>query len=187
VGLADALVHDPPVLLLDEPSSGLDPNQIREMRQTLKDLAAEKTLVLSTHILPEVESVCDHLVVIHRGRIVMKGALAELREGFSESGPLAVEGRGGDPEAMEKALRGLNGVRSVERKGDGSSPAWSLETEVEDGVRESVYRLFKDRGWVLLELARKSPTLEEMFWKVTIGGDLETVGAGVGEGEGDGG
>ncbi|MHC4598954.1 MAG: ABC transporter ATP-binding protein [Planctomycetota bacterium] len=182
VGLADALIHDPPILLLDEPSSGLDPNQIREMRQTLKDLAAEKTLVLSTHILPEVESVCDHLVVIHRGRIVMQGGLEALRRGFSESGPLSVAGRGGDREEMEKALEGVTGVRSVVFRGDSESPAWTLETGEEDGVRERIYRLFSDRGWTLLELARKSPSLEEMFWKVTSGGEIEPTG-GIGDGE----
>jgi ABC-2 type transport system ATP-binding protein len=175
VGLADALIHDPPVLLLDEPSSGLDPNQIREMRQTLKDLAEEKTLVLSTHILPEVESVCDHVVVIHHGKIAMKGELASLKKGAGWSGPLWVEGLGAETGAMTEALNNLKGVtRAAVQKGE-DPPAWLLEGKPGKGLREAVYGLFREKGWTLLGMARRSPTLEEMFWKATSGAEIEGV------------
>ncbi|MHC5080929.1 MAG: ABC transporter ATP-binding protein [Planctomycetota bacterium] len=167
VGLADALIHDPPILLLDEPSSGLDPNQIREMRQTLKDLAAVKTLVLSTHILPEVEAVCDHLVVIHRGKIVMKGELETLKKGVKWAGPLRVRGRGAEGGQMREALSGTEGVSSAVQEGEEGT--FTLEAEKGDAVRERIYRLFVDRDWTLLELTRRAPTLEEMFVRATSG------------------
>jgi ABC-2 type transport system ATP-binding protein len=187
VGLADALIHDPPILLLDEPSSGLDPNQIREMRGTLKALAEEKTLVLSTHILPEVEAVCDHVVVIHRGRIAMQGALETLKSGDAWEGPLLVRGSGGAPEEMESALKGLPGVRSVSAEKGAAGFSRLLDTGGGgEAVRASVFRLFADRGWVLTEITRRAPTLEEMFWKATAGA-LEPSETGGGGGKGGGG
>jgi len=178
VGLADALIHDPPVLLLDEPTSGLDPNQIREMRSALTELAPRKTLVISTHILPEVEAVCDHVVVIHQGRIVMQGDLTSLKTGFDASAPVVVEARGGAVDEMRSALSALPGVRAVDLKGPPDAPVFEFETDAGGDIREAVFRLFADRGWTLVGLTSRAPTLEEMFWKATAGADVEASARG---------
>jgi ABC-2 type transport system ATP-binding protein len=170
VGLADALIHDPSVLLLDEPTSGLDPNQVREMRDTIRALGAEKTVLLSSHILPEVEAVCTGAVVIHRGKIVAQGKLEDLKRGMKGSAPLHVEGKGAETDEIRKALSEVPGVSRVHRSG--KEGAFEVGAEQGTDVQERIFRLFADRGWVLLSMVRKAPTLEEIFWKTTAGADL---------------
>src|SRR5262249_10533673 len=126
VGLADALVADPPLLILDEPTAGLDPNQIRQVRALIKELAKDKTVLLSTHILPEVEAICDRVLIIHRGKLVSEGQPGNLR---GEIGPhyrvrVEVRGRASDRsklvESVEQCLAGVEGAKvvSVDAKGE---------------------------------------------------------------------
>jgi len=164
VGMADALIHDPPILLFDEPTSGLDPNQIREVRDLIAELALEKTLLISTHILPEVEATCDRVIIIHKGRIVTDGRIDDLREGASGESLLRCRGQGEPVAGMTEALGRLKGVVSVrEDRNDGLV----LTVRKEASVPQAVSRLFAEKGWELTELRTDRKRLEEVFWRVT--------------------
>ncbi|MCI0340610.1 MAG: ABC transporter ATP-binding protein [Planctomycetales bacterium] len=173
VGLADALVADPPILILDEPTVGLDPNQIREVRSLVKELGKDHTILLSTHILRDVEAVASRVMIIHRGKIARDASLADLSEAAARSGRVLVEATE-DPDVVAAGLRDVPGVAAVERDGGGRA----LVVKSEDGrdVRPDVYREFVKRGWTLVDLRRESETLEDIFYRSTIGAD-ETAAA----------
>ena len=121
VGLADAMLHNPAVLILDEPTVGLDPNQIREMRRLIKELGGDHTVLLSTHILPEVEAICDHVVIIAGGRIVAKGSLDELREKRKAQARVLIEcqGPGNDVKLVLERVAGVAKVELLDGGGEG--------------------------------------------------------------------
>lgn len=171
VGLAQAMIHEPDVLILDEPTSGLDPNQIVEIRNLIKQLGRAKTVILSTHILSEVQATCDRVLIINDGKIVADGTPEKLRSEFQGAESVTIELRTGaaDPvQQISPKLRSLIGVGSVELLGqkNGSS---RFEIHVEKGtdVRESIFRMAVAEGWTLLEMQRKATTLEEVFHKLT--------------------
>lgn len=180
VGLADALIHNPPILILDEPTVGLDPNQIRDVREMIRDLGREHTIILSSHILPEVEQVCGRVVIIHKGRIVAQDRPEALRQQLGGSSRLDVEIRGDGPAILE-ALERVPGVLSVRETGPSDGPADRTRPEPSDGrsvhatvecptgrdLREEVFRLAVARGWVLLGLAQRSLSLEDVFINLT--------------------
>lgn len=168
VGLADAMLHDPAVLILDEPTVGLDPNQIREMRHLIKDLGGDHTVLLSTHILPEVEAICDHVIIIAGGRIVAKGSLDELRENRKAQARVLVECQGpaGD---VKPALERVSGVARVEML-DAREKGFSLAAlKAKDGydIRGEAARTVIQHGWPLREVKLEHATLEEFFVQVT--------------------
>jgi ABC-2 type transport system ATP-binding protein len=163
VGLAGALIHRPKVLILDEPTVGLDPNQIIKVRELITELGREHTVLLSTHILPEVEQVCERVFIIDRGRIVADGAPDALRSRLVGNPSLAVELAGGG-EAAAAALAALPGVVGVEAKGEGR---FHLEHGAGSDPREAVFRLAVERGWVLLEMSPQRATLEDVFVRLT--------------------
>jgi ABC-2 type transport system ATP-binding protein len=169
VGLADSLLHNPPVLILDEPTVGLDPTQIRETRKLVRDLGGEHTVMLSTHILPEVEAVCDRAIVIAGGRIVAEGSPDELRASRRLQARVLVECRGPAQE-VTNALSRVSGVNTVEilpnGDGDGSVTAAIRPKEAYD-VREEVARTILSHGWPLREIRLEHATLEEFFVQVT--------------------
>jgi ABC-2 type transport system ATP-binding protein len=163
VGLAGALVHRPRVLILDEPTVGLDPNQIIKTRELIRELGREHTVLLSTHILPEVEQVCERVFIIDRGRIVADGTPDSLRSSVLGRPALAVELRGaGDDGAA--ALAALPGVAAVATLGDGR---FRLEHEPAADPRESVFRLAVAKGWVLLQMTPEATSLEQVFVRLT--------------------
>ncbi len=172
VGLADALLHDPPVLILDEPTVGLDPTQIRETRKLIKDLGGRHTLVISTHILPEVEATCDRAIVIASGRIVAQGSPEELRASRRLTARILVECRGPEGE-VSAALSRIDGVSKVEiLDGEGASGGRDYLTaalRAKEGrdVREEVAKTLVQRGWPLREIRLEHATLEEFFIQVT--------------------
>lgn len=167
VGLAQALLHDPPILILDEPTSGLDPNQTAEVRSLIRQLGKEKTIILSTHILPEVEATCDRILIIHRGRIVADGTPAQLKEAGSVEAYLRVQLEGfNSEEEVFTALARLKGVRSVEKGEDRNVFVLRGSASVE--VRRELFRLCVERGWVILELRAHTRTLEEVFRQLTL-------------------
>jgi ABC-2 type transport system ATP-binding protein len=171
VGLADALLHDPPVLILDEPTVGLDPTQIRETRKLIKDLGGQHTVMLSTHILPEVEAVCDRAIVIAGGKIVAQGTPEELRTSRRTSARVLVECRGPKAE-VENALARVSGVGKVEMlNGEAASdPHYvvaALRPKEGYDVREEAARTVIQHGWPLREIRLESATLEEFFVQVT--------------------
>ena len=166
VGLADALIHDPEVLILDEPTIGLDPAQIREMRNLIKELGQQHTVLLSSHILPEVEQVCDRTIIIASGKIVASGSPQELRDRFSASRRVVAEMRGPLGE-VESGARGLDGVERVEASTSNGWVRLAIDAKGDHDVREDVYRLTTQKGWALRELRQEGATLEDFFVQVT--------------------
>jgi ABC-2 type transport system ATP-binding protein len=170
VGLADALLHNPPVLILDEPTIGLDPAQIRETRKLIKELGGQHTVMLSTHILPEVEAVCDRAIVIAGGRIVAQGTPDELRASRRSQARVLVECRAPARE-LETALARVSGVSRVEMLGIGGADNQYVTAalKAKDGydIREEAARTVIQHGWPLREVRLEHATLEEFFVQVT--------------------
>ena len=166
VGLADALLHNPAVIILDEPTVGLDPTQIRETRKLIRDLAGEHTVMLSTHILPEVEAVCDRAVIIARGKIVAQGTPDELRHSRQMQARVLVECKG-PPADVQSTLARVAGVSKVQILGDGDYTTAALRPADGRDVREEVARTVIQHGWPLREIRLEAATLEEFFVQVT--------------------
>ena len=163
--LAGALVHQPPVLILDEPTIGLDPVQIIKIRETIRELGKNRAVLLSTHILPEVEAVCDRVLIIDRGRIVAEGTPSELRGKLAGTPVVRAAFRGTVP--ARESLAALPCVASVEiEEGPGETRA-RLSCAAESDPREDVYRLAVEKGWILRELGREALTLEDVFVRLT--------------------
>jgi ABC-2 type transport system ATP-binding protein len=163
VGLAGALIHRPPVLILDEPTVGLDPNQIIKVRELITELGRDHTVLLSTHILPEVEQVCERVFIIDRGRIVADGTPDALRTKLVGNPTLAVELKGVGESAGE-ALLALPGVVAVNQPEGGR---YLLEYGADSDPREPVFHLAVERGWVLMAMTPHRATLEDVFVRLT--------------------
>jgi ABC-2 type transport system ATP-binding protein len=171
VGLAQAMVHDPEVLILDEPTSGLDPNQIVEIRNLIKQLGRAKTVILSTHILSEVQATCDRVLIINEGKIVADGTPEQLQQDFHGSDTLSLEIKAPVVDHLNEVggkLRTLHRVTGTEMLSHGNSVSRFL-VHIEKGadIREEAFRLAVAEGWILLEIQRKSTSLEEVFHKLT--------------------
>ena len=161
-GLADALVSQPPILILDEPTIGLDPAQIRQTRELIRDLGKKRTLILSTHILPEVEAVCNKVLIIDKGRIVGKGTPEELRKRLAGHAVIKAVIRGGD--VKEDKILAIDGVDSAEQRRDGELATFTITTDRPQGeVEEKIFSACVDNGWVLRLLEREAPSLEDVF------------------------
>jgi len=182
VGLAQALIHDPPILILDEPTSDLDPNEKAEFLNYLKQIGKDRTVLLSTHNLKEVESACARAIIVSRGRVVADGALDEIRAksgrvryivSVQESvGTSPYRGNGPLPKQseVEAALGGLRGVKKVaELPTDERAHAYAIDGDDGQDIRADIFRLIADKGWVMLELHRDTQTLEDVFRQLTIG------------------
>lgn len=170
VGLADAMVHEPDLLILDEPTIGLDPNQIRQVRALIKTLSRHHTILLSTHILTEVEMVCSKVVIIHAGKIEATGTPDGLRETLQDRGRIRIEARVSNPEAVMEALRGLGGISDIERREVRGWTTFLLRADRD--AREEIFALAKARGWTLRELSRRVASLEDVFAEVTHNEEL---------------
>ena len=177
VGLAGALIHSPPVLILDEPTVGLDPNQIIKVRELITELGRDHTVVLSTHILPEVEQVCERVFIIDRGRIVADGTPDALRTKLVGNPALKVEIGGADGTAPD-VIGALPGVVGVEA---GAGGTLIIEHSPEEDPREAVFRVVVDRGWVLLGMTPEQATLEDVFVRLTTTDEMEPESDGAGE------
>ncbi|MBK9129296.1 MAG: ATP-binding cassette domain-containing protein [Phycisphaerales bacterium] len=166
VGLADALLHNPKILILDEPTVGLDPTQIRETRSLIRDLAREHTVMLSSHILPEVEATCQRIIIINRGRLVASGTPAELRTRVAGEGNLIAEVKTAPQEALA-AVKGLVGVQDAHAD---AVDGWvRVQVSAQRDVREDIARLAAEKRWPLRELRREIATLEDFFVKIVAG------------------
>jgi len=165
VGIAQALVHDPPVLILDEPTLGLDPRQITEVRQLIKSLGRKHTIVLSTHILPEVSMTCDRVVIINKGRIVAEDTVEGIGKHLRRSERTLIRIRR-PPRNPRQAIRALDGVVDVERQRDDPN-AFLVESRLGQDVREMLADLAVRGDWGLLELRPVSLTLEDVFLELT--------------------
>lgn len=167
VGLADALLTDPPLLILDEPSSGLDPNQNRHVRELLRSFEGNKTVFLSTHILPQVENVCSRIIIIRKGQVMAQGKASELRQ--SPTGTrLVTLGGPASAEAYEKAVSGVEGVRNVELLGaQAGGNAVRVTAVPGDEVLEAIFQAVVAQGLSLHRLVPESASLESVFADLT--------------------
>ncbi|MFQ5592415.1 MAG: ABC transporter ATP-binding protein [Phycisphaerae bacterium] len=166
LGLADAIMHDPEVLILDEPTIGLDPTQIRETRNLIKELGECHTILLSSHILHEVEQTCGKTIIIASGRIVASGSPQELRDRFTMGARVIAEMRGPQND-VENGVRSLAGVQSVEASTADGWVRLTVQPEPERDIREELYRLTTQSGWSLREIRLEGATLEDFFVQVT--------------------
>ncbi len=166
VGLADALLHNPKVLILDEPTVGLDPRQIRETRSLIQELAADHTVMLSSHILPEVEATCQRIIIIHEGQLVAQGSPEELRAKVTEGTSLIAELKGPVTDVSAE-MRKLAGVTDVHAQAIDGWTQVTLTTARD--VREDVYKVSQEKSWPLRELRRDIATLEDFFVKIVAG------------------
>ncbi len=175
VGLAQAIVHNPDLLILDEPTSGLDPNQIVEIRELIKDLGREKTVILSTHILPEVQATCGRIIIINDGKLVADDTPAALTE--RDAGAvihLVVKAKNGTPidrRRVQSLLSGLPGVRAVDaHDGEGEGTAgFRLRASGTADPRETIFATAVSNEFVLLDMHRERVSLEDTFRRLTRG------------------
>src|SRR5882757_4307132 len=166
VGLADALLHEPDLLILDEPTIGLDPNQIRQVRELIKNLGKQHTILLSTHILPEVEMTCSRVIIIHKGRIEACDTPENLVNQIRTASGVLVEAKVGSDKGAEE-LKKIPGVRDVTASVDGEWQVFALRVEANTDVRDAVFQLAVERRWAVRELTKRRGTLEEVFVELT--------------------
>src|ERR1700682_6336771 len=172
VGLAQAIIHNPDVLILDEPTPGLDPKQINETRDLIKSLAGDHTIILSTHILPEVSQTCEQVIIINKGKVVATDSVSNLqgRARAGESLLVEVAGRNGDLEStsVQRRLELISGVSRVVFKEDGQRHAvFEVEGKKDHSLRGDLARAVVESGWDLNELRAASMSLEEIFLQLT--------------------
>lgn len=166
VGLAQALIHDPEVLILDEPTTGLDPNQIIEIRELIKKIGKEKTVILSSHILAEVEATCDRIMIINKGKIVADGTSEQLRKQAQGDELLRLNVVGGDRDTVYSALKALSSIALV----DFAAPTgnvFELQSKPEMQSAKDIFDLCVSKGWYIGELTPIETKLEDVFREVT--------------------
>ena len=159
LGLAQALVHNPEVVILDEPTIGIDPQQVIEVRENVRQLAREHTVLFSTHILSEAEQVCDRVLIIRKGQIVAAGKPDELRQQLQPGENLYIAAEGGSKEALPQLLSAISGVTAVEAQGDG----FIVRGDLGANIRSAISRQVTQAGYTLLELRPVAMTLEDIF------------------------
>ena len=168
VGLAQAIVHEPDLLVLDEPTEGLDPNQRVEIRHLIADVGRDRTVILSTHVLPEVQHTCSRLLIISRGKLVADGPVSQLVARAQGMQQITVEASGA---AVTEGLRALPGVTGVDGLGTQDGRTRAAVTAAGDvDLRPAIYKLAVERGWILYELYQAGGSLEELFRQLTTEG-----------------
>ncbi|HOK50756.1 MAG TPA: ATP-binding cassette domain-containing protein [Bacteroidales bacterium] len=167
VGLAQAMIHNPSILILDEPTTGLDPNQIVEIRRLIRELGREKTVILSTHILPEVEATCDRILIINDGKIVADGTAEHLRKQAQGQEILTVKIEDGDVNAIFKALQSLSTVATVDFM-DRSLSRFEVQSRPGCTSRREIFNLCVQNHWTLTEMAVSEAKLEDIFRELTM-------------------
>ena len=167
VGLADALVHEPPLIILDEPTIGLDPHQIRAVRQLIKELGQDRTVLISSHILPEIELTCHRVLVIQNGRMLAADTPENLRQRMSDAGQVVAE-IAADPQELMECWDEMEGVEHFDVSPlDGAYQRCALTPQAGVDLRERVAEVARARGWKLRELTRNRHSLEDIFVHVT--------------------
>ncbi len=170
VGLAQALIGNPPVLILDEPTVGLDPNQIIEIKNLIKNLGRNHTVILSSHILSEIQAVCDRIIIIDKGRVAADDTTFNLSKKISDDHRLVVRIEGSKDEVMYE-LRKIDGIKYVRAEIEREPCVFEYEMEAMDGtdLRREVNAVTQKNGWVILLMQSKELTLEDIFFKITMG------------------
>ena len=167
VGLAQALIHDPKVLILDEPTAGLDPNQIVEIRELIKKIGREKTVILSSHILAEVEATCDRILIINKGKIVADGTSRDLRKQSEGKEILKIKIEEGDKNEIFKALQDVGSVGVVDFVKNDEN-AFEIQSKPEVSSKKDIFKLCVKNKWVLTEMTSIETKLEDIFRELTI-------------------
>ncbi len=167
VGLAQALIHDPEILVLDEPTTGLDPNQIVEIRKLIREIGKEKTVILSTHILPEVEATCDRILIINKGRIVADGTSETLRKQATGTELLKVRIEDGSAADIQKSLQHLQTIEKVELT-DVAMNRFEIQSKSGASSTRAVFKLCAEKNWVITELIPLETRLEDVFRNLTM-------------------
>jgi ABC-2 type transport system ATP-binding protein len=168
VGIAHAMIGNPEILVLDEPTSGLDPNQIIEIRNLIKELGKAKTVILSSHILSEVEATCNRVIIVNKGHIVADGNPQEIKSKYSGERLLSIEVRGVEFEVLRSTLSALPGVLSVlNGNPNQGGTACVIKSKEDDDVSPSVFDLVKNKNWQLLSFHQEAKSLEHIFHELT--------------------
>ncbi len=167
VGLAQAMIHDPEILILDEPTTGLDPNQIVEIRRLIRELGREKTVILSTHIMQEVEATCDRILIINNGKIVADGTAESLSKQVQGQELVHLKVEDGDPNEVFKALQQLPTVDLVDFR-DRQQNRFEIQSKPEMSSRRDIFRLCVEKGWVITEMIPVETKLEDIFRELTM-------------------
>jgi ABC-2 type transport system ATP-binding protein len=163
VALGQALVNDPPVLVLDEPTSGLDPKQIHEIRELIKSMAGKRTIILSTHILPEVSMTCNKVVIINEGKIVAVDTTENIGKSFTHTNQIEVTVQGPSDRIIENLTK-MDGIKSVDHK----QMNYIIDVEKDTDLRPEIAKKIVENGFGLLEMKKKSLSLEDIFLKLVI-------------------
>ena len=161
MGLAQALIHDPQVLILDEPTTGLDPNQLEEIRSLIRTISRDKTVIFSSHIMQEVEAVCDRVVIINKGKIVADGTIADVKNGQLRGNQVVVAGFDRSVECDQ--LLSLDGVKSAVYNGE----SWEIEAIPGTDIRSGIFRFAVKNNLILLTLQEKQQDLAVVFHQLT--------------------
>lgn len=161
VGLAQALLHDPEVLILDEPTSGLDPNQLVEIRQLIKKLGREKTVIFSTHIMQEVQAICDRVVIINQGKLVADDPIEQLQKRLQGDTIVEVEF---DKTTNVDLLQSIEGVKTVKNMG---SNTWEITAKAQQDIRPAIFKFAVEKQLVLLEMKQSTLSVEDVFQELT--------------------
>ena len=167
VGIAQALVHDPEVLILDEPTIGLDPRQIHGMRDLIKNLGGKRTIILSTHILPEVSMTCQRVVIINEGRLIAVDTPDNLMARLQKGTKILAEIEG-PPDDIMKELKGVSGVTKIEKKDAKSENTFTylIDSTIDRDIRKELFAIISKNGWLLTEIRQIDMSLEDIFLKL---------------------
>jgi ABC-2 type transport system ATP-binding protein len=168
VGLAQALIHDPQVLILDEPTSGLDPNQIVEIRELIKKIGKEKTVILSSHILAEVEATCDRIMIINKGKIVADGSPEQLRKQATGREILKVTIEEGDRNDIFRSLQEISSIEVVDYQNREQGSSFEVQSRHGQTSRRAIFESCKQHNWILTELTPLETKLEDIFRELTL-------------------
>jgi ABC-2 type transport system ATP-binding protein len=168
VGLAQAMLHDPQLLILDEPTSGLDPNQIIEIRQLIKNMGKEKTVIYCSHILSEVAATCNHILIINQGMIVAAGTADELTAKMNKENRYLLRLKA-DKASVESKLKSIEGINRVQAVQSGEWVDAVVIAQDNQDIGEKIYKCVFENGWSLAELKRESASLEDVFTQLTRG------------------
>ena len=179
VGLAQALINNPPVLILDEPTVGLDPNQIIEIRTLIKKLGKKHTVILSSHILPEIQAVCDRIIIINKGEVAADGTAEDIAKNITNKHKMTVRiegstGTADDKKEVTESIRAIPGVKFVraDMEREKGIYDYDIETDGKTDIRRDLNKLYADKGWYVLMLQLSDLTLEDIFLKITMSDEV---------------
>lgn len=166
VALSDALLNNPPILILDEPTVGLDPNQIKHIREVIKNIQTNRTVLLSTHIMQEVESVCNKVIIIHKGKILINESIEALKRKLGQSSTIKIIAKCNMPK-MRDILEKIPDIKSIQTSKDSDADTFSIETSEGRNIQEKLFQIFVENDAIIYELKRQQSTLEEIFARIT--------------------